>query len=877
MVVVLWGVAGFAGEAVFVVEDKVVVPAGKMEPIGVNRFGDPGGARYSHNMFIRAPGCEPIELRFLARVCSVDKDGGVRIDCGTSGWNGTYRTGLFSGAVVRVYRLVDEKGHKLPLIPARKGDYMTVDASHAARFVFVGKTRVVPPGDKRFPMGGWIAATKPHSQKPGLVQDDPTRSRVYFTDNLHLYPGDYLIFEKTWLSMDPKTVSAEKFLWSWRTKNCVLRFEPHKMPLPREMRFAGRGCLRIDAQEGNCIIEQPYLFGGGGWYGTLETGKKYRFEVWLKAEGLKGKVVFSFTRGQDVRAEFDVGEHWRRYVCDFVAQKAEKRRLCGVRLSFRGPGTLWLDCCRIFRYEDRSDLEQAYVVGRRTLARLLDSQPTRGHKGALRIWDGLRRVSMRALLSLYGGSTVRITHKTCYIRGTGSIARALFFAEATGRNPQQRMVPWLIIQVLFSEEEYRGLIEYLAEPYDPRRDTPQQKPWAYMRFLQRGHGRPWIDDFREIIIEFGNETWHNRLFADWIGFGQFCAVHQGGREYGLWARYVIENMRKHPAWQRASGKIKFCLGGNYAARIDEKTKRVSGYGQEASQACRLNAYEGHAVYVGRLWELGEQGLAELSRDGWQATLLAYQVYARPRYEKIGQAHKLLLAQGLKQELVSYEGGPSGFPLPHRASKDAVRISNIYGHSLAMAVAALQCWLDTYRLGWRYHCYFFFGQGQNWASHTYDNEGCLPSPAFLAMKLRNRLLRGDMLRVTAQKVPTFRHRLLPSHKRRKRKPLKSVDVPSVVCYAFRAGCRYAIAFLSLQLEDATKVVVRLPFKSAKSITLWRLTGAPQDTNLTEQKVRIVRQPVRTTALQNGLFRIGIETGGVKGGLPPAAIFVYVFDK
>ena len=111
-----------------------------------------------------------------------------------------------------------------------------------------------------------------------------------------------------------------------------------------------------------------------------------------------------------------------------------------------------------------------------------------------------------------------------------TLPQGLMFDLATGKDPQSRMKPWLVLQhVLHSEQDWLDLIEYLAAPYDPKPDTPQSKPWAYKRYQQRGVGTPWTDEFASIIIEFGNETWHNGHFEDWLGFHTRNAIWQGGQ------------------------------------------------------------------------------------------------------------------------------------------------------------------------------------------------------------------------------------------------------------------------------------------------------------------------------------------------------------
>ena len=95
------------------------------------------------------------------------------------------------------------------------------------------------------------------------------------------------------------------------------------------------------------------------------------------------------------------------------------------------------------------------------------------------------------------------------------------------------------------EEEWEALIEYLGVPYDPGIDTPASKPYAYKRYVQRGdNGTPWTDEFREILVELGNESWHNgNRFPQWDGFGPPNWVHAGGKEYGLFAKYIFDERR----------------------------------------------------------------------------------------------------------------------------------------------------------------------------------------------------------------------------------------------------------------------------------------------------------------------------------------------
>ena len=200
-----------------------------------------------------------------------------------------------------------------------------------------------------------------------------------------------------------------------------------------------------------------------------------------------------------------------------------------------------------------------------------------------------------------------------------------------------------------AKQDWLNFIEYLAAPYDPQQDTPQTKPWAYRRWRQRGVERPWTDDFAEIVVELGNETWHNGKCPDWLGFNRRNFIRQGGAEYGLFAQYLIDNMKKSPYWKTQSldHKIRFSLGAFYDGNV-EKDGKVRGYGEEAMQTCSDATCLGHANYVGPKWEKGEKSIAVFDDHGVQATLLGFlagpedsQVQMGQRPRRVGKEPPLL--------------------------------------------------------------------------------------------------------------------------------------------------------------------------------------------------------------------------------------------
>jgi hypothetical protein len=76
-------------------------------------------------------------------------------------------------------------------------------------------------------------------------------------------------------------------------------------------------------------------------------------------------------------------------------------------------------------------------------------------------------------------------------------------------------------------------------------------------------------------------------------------------------------------------------------------------------------------------------------------------------------------------------------------------------------------------------------------------------------------------------------------------------------------------------------MQLPFSKAKKITLHTLAKPdgtavdPRANNFEQDNVVITSKEVPVTAWKDG-FAINASTGGGPGGLPPGAIYLYVFE-
>ena len=884
--------ADLDSEAKFAVTNEIARPALKVPPLGANGGGGRAVNYAMNNMIGGGGGNEPIHWKNLHRAMNVQGKSFQLDGAGSTSWYGLWYDGFLSGATVRVYRIVDKSGQTLPLSLSMD----SLDFTKADHVVLVGTSHIISAGEEGFKDGGWVVAEPPEGKQPNRVYLAADAPELAMLDYI-VVDKDFPIWDMNWVGprVRAKSGPPDRPAWYWSSKPAEVRFSlvPHPGKVPAEMVESGKTCMKVEAVAGSNLINQIRFASTdpgteSKFYGQLEPGKPYRLELWMRQEELAGNgevhfFIYPAVDGHnDITQAFGVDGEWRKFTYDFMGpDRPRGAKLYGPAFTFTGPGTLWMDNARLFRYDKPEDTKALYVPNRTMLDELAASQPTTGLKGSHRDWVLDRDATMDSILSLYCNSRIRPDWVTSVSSaGDTTLPKELMFDYATGDGPNTRMVPHIVIQhILHDEGDWQHFIEYLAAPYDPALDTPQVKPWAYRRYVQRsGNGKPWVDEFREIIVEFGNETWQNGYIDDFLGFSTRRAIHQGGPEYGLFCTYLINNIKKSKWWAQArlDEKVHFNLGANYSGEIS-KNGRVGGYGELAMQKCPQAMYLGHANYVGPKWETGNKPLPEISDMGVMATLMGFQYEMKASQAKNAAARDQLNANGNNYDIISYEGGPSGYMLDPRKDPKAGEVSEQYGKSLAMAVAAFDAWMGSYLQGWTYQNYYGFAQGVKWSSHTMMSEGFRPHAGWLALTMRNRFASGDLMNVKELSGPKF-----------SMSGKETFEIPLIGIYGMRDGNRWSIFIVSRKLnanvqgqdmgDGYNKVSIQLPFKSASGITLHKLTGDPRWTNLEEQKINIDSAPINPRQLpSSGLWNVNNATGGGAGGMPPGSIFLYVFEN
>ena len=795
-----------------------------------------------------------------------------------------------------------------------------VNATHARRYVFnpsvpaAGSEVPQPPTNVRAEAGdgfvtvSWDASPSSNvaayrilrAEAPSAEQEQ----RVYLAEgHPPLAPWDYMVVDKRFGNFDMTGVHprvrgignpADEPNWYWNADlgQVDFSFVPHPEPVPDAMVDPGETCLQVDAGDGEVLLNQYVMIGTdidgeNQWYGYLEPGRQYRAEIWMRQEGLGdgGSVYFNLRPRYNAEPYPNVGVswtvtgEWQRFQYDFAAPAGDPPAGVwhyGPALRFQGPGTLQFDNFRVYRWDDTDARDAYYTPGPTVFDELLASQPPSGSKGAHRIWFLSRDATMDSILSWYASSQVRPDWSTS-VGGTLSMTlpMGLEFDRRTGDTPATRMRPWLVLQhILHGEQDWLNLIEFLAAPYDPATDSPEGKPYAYRRYRQRGVTTTWVEEFPEILIEFGNETWHNGHFEDWLGFHRYNWIHQGGPEYGFFARYLIEVMRGSPYWtsEGLDGKIRFVLGGNYSGAVNGEGN-IWGYAEEAMVNCPYATGAGHANYVGPKWETGDASSTVFDDHGVQETLVAFLTNVDANQRIMGEARDYIATHYHDYDIMAYEGGPSGYALPGSAGAEQVETNERYGKSLAMAVASLDAWMRSYAYGWTHQCFFSYGQGSHWNSHTVMLNGFRPSPGWLAYAMRNRFASGDLMTVEEMAVPTYER-------------LPGETYPLAGAYAMHDGGQWSVFVVSRKLDGEhdghdygngyTPVTLNLPFDTAETITLHTLSGDPRQSNRDAMNIDIASQSIAPASLTNGTFVVNENTGGGAEGMPPGSIFVYVFD-
>ncbi|MDF2231635.1 hypothetical protein P2H44_03625 [Albimonas sp. CAU 1670] len=626
------------------------------------------------------------------------------------------------------------------------------------------------------------------------------------------------------------------------------RLRPHVAGSPVEA--GGRSYLELDV---NGVQPGEFYAGGAGeigndWFQVLRPGETYRVEFWARSE-TPGRAVVRFGGGgpytRAIRPQIvETTPDWRRLSVEFTPPVPTGDKNNRLLIEFNGPNVFSIDNLRVYR----ADAPYLALLPEDE-ARLRDA-----HLSAIRLQATSTTREMTYDLELVtnpagaGGGT----------QGANTLPQMLALVDGLGVDP------WLTFEPHLSQDEWLGLVEYLAAPADAG-------PWARKR-ADQGRAAPWTDAFDRIYIELGNETW-NRIYRPWVYETMTDAatgeVYERGEVYGLFFQHVIDEMRASPWWQAAGldDKVRFVIGG----------WDINSYGPDAARRAPSADLMTVGAYIMGLD--GRQDLPSRTPETFLSVLnWVTQASLRHTRRQIDLIHEVERETGRKIELGTYEAGP-GYVMrvnKKRLSPEAWRIQESVMKSQAAGTATLDNFLMRAAAGYRMQTYFHYDTGGLWASHANWPEGGHDYPGWRLLRLFNTEATGDMLQVDTLSVPSAD---LPKLRHFDAVP----DAPLAGVYATRRGDRLSVFVLSRRIPGVPEagdsgcmpVEIDLPIRSAKSLTLHRMAAPYDAENSLEEQVKLETLSLTPPADASKLV-VDETTGGQACGLPPAASYLYVFD-
>jgi len=758
--------------AVFNISDDVVVAApprfgANLHPPAMSHW----DTEPWHNQWWQAPAINPV----TARIKGFATGGGADFLEDNSrtaiGYYDVFRTGFFDGGAAFVYRM--ENG-VVSLV--REGTIKTYEASKE------GPNRLTFTEEGPAPQDGDIYVL--------------SVERTEFPESVTRTWGA----NPWWLASGFQLQGNPKALWEQGVRMQIVKDAPPN---------GGGGSLALTIPKG---VFSPVSV--GYWLLSAEQEDWPRFRegtytahMWLKQEGMaSGAVEVQIASLKTGR--LTVGNEWKEYTVEFTAAPPQDKAEAFV-IGSAEAGMLYIDNVTIVQndgppaYGFYPEIVDTIKHFNPSTLRLWVLQSNRGPGNGLDDALGYPEISNLKFKEVRGAET----------------------ADAMGLHQQLMLClqadtgPWIITSTMFTAQEQKNLIEYLAGPAD----TPYGKKRADM-----GQTAPWTEVFDHIKIEMGNETW-NGMFSP-QGFSGKPEI------YGAYSEFMFKQMKSSPYYDNA--KFELVLNGWIAQSDNNKW----GWGSRALRNAPSADAIDVAYYTGG-WDSVGLMKSDSEEESWMNILVFSRRMLLPRATRFKQtADEIAIEQGRPGAVKSlvYEAGP-GYTLPGPGKFDLEEQKQ--GKSLAHAINALDIFMMNLRNGFGDQSFFMFKNGHYWASH---NRTWGEHIAWKALGMRNAYLKGDLISAEASEmvtldIPETQADVVNQSNSADRK-VKSFpplpDLPLIDCYAFKDGKSYSTMFISRRLKGDTPVVINLPYEPQSAYTLHTLAGdSPALHNIDEEVVTV----------------------------------------
>lgn len=558
----------------------------------------------------------------------------------------------------------------------------------------------------------------------------------------------------------------------------------------------GRQCIRLSAAASGQIAGVNTAFGAFANANFIVMNGTYRLT--FKAKGLGGgnSVLVTIARGNTMFASqaITLSPSWATHTVDFSAAEAASVAAAFVVLSFTASASSAL-LDDVSLVQTNGDPTNTTAFRDPVIAALRSFNPGGLRSHNLDLGDSLDDLVGSPFAHRRVEYSTFATNKATIPYGWHEF---LELCELLG------VEPYLDIPIVFSDAEAANLIEYLA--------GPTTTPYGARR-AARGHPAPWINSFTRIHLEFGNEAWN--------------AVFRGGTlfaaDYGARGNDFFAAMRHSPYY---STKFNLILGVQAASPFNSRTTHNASANHDMLAigpyiGTRIDDYESNERVYGGLfaeaswWSVASNGPVKQTHDYINATarpvpLIVYEVNLHTTQGSIPQSLLDTLTPSIGAGLA------------------------VVDHMLIMLRDAKVRDQFIFSLG-GYR--FTREDGKTsllWAITRDMGVNDRKRPQFLAAKLANEALAGDLVQTTQSGDNPMWNQPLTNR-------IELDNIPYVQSFAFAAATRRAVVLFNLHRTSALDVTVGGPNAPSGAVTLRRLTSATiTDTNESSDTVAIATQ-------------------------------------
>ncbi len=644
---------------------------------------------YRHNFIASGGSVDTIACGKKAEVAISAK--GKPVFSAGCGFYGLYPDGFWNGATVHIYR---------PLFDSYDLKEIRVDTVKEFYGSIVGEERVVLNGiGEPIQKGDLFVLSMDRLDFP-IIYDNPKRQK-----------------NKTNGFFKPSARSAV----TWKMDDSTFCPEDGSTA---SMRVQMTGA--IDKRKGPTGMEHQFLRNGGKEL-DFDPGKSYRFQVWLRQEGLKSPVTVQL--GDRFTEEVEVGPEWQKFEWDVPNHPIKKGNSEPLKIASTTAGTVWIDNMLVYR----TDLEP-FAIYPEWIDILKDMQP-----------QLIRNPGARSLISLDNFLTKGFERKMLWDEGftmAGDNKGAFSLPEMLSLCEEVGSTPYIQAYVLWSDEEIDRFMEYMAAPADVG--------YGKLR-AQHGHPQPWTEVFDTIYVEVSNEMW-NRNFSP-------QAFSNYPRMAGVVANRLFKRMKENQWNSKPDVFTGICSAFVHSLYYQKDRKTEEYLIEDAKKKWTLICAEhcpemdclatAPSGYFGG-WDgdtpIGSEEQADV--DLFQGHLYYSARMMEPKIEEINLLRDYLMTKFDRQrpiELNMYEYGP-GYQLPS-AQQPFIEEEERVQKALPLGIATL----DNLLFMNAHNCtgnLFILGRGNKFNTHSM---AMVPHSATLGVLLRNRYCRGSLMQVEKTEV------------------------------------------------------------------------------------------------------------------------------